>query len=260
MRKIFVITLIFGISNIIFAQEKVSQSSQSETQIQFNLDDFEIIHLSSGVIGETNIKPPVQKPAAPQTLSREEREQAIRRLQDIRTAMRKIEEDTSQNNPELKAIMDKINQLQQKRKTRLDELLADNFEYQQLKQKIASGDVQSSDAMQMAAIERRIAFQDDQIRQIDQEIRKLQQQRYSLLQTALQDNQEYQSQRAEIQTIMQSFTGSFQRNTSVPAFQPSAQSVPSQPGWRMPGSTDSNMPLGQSNDLPWRNRPGGRNR
>ncbi|MGB9642776.1 MAG: hypothetical protein ACP5JO_02780 [Candidatus Ratteibacteria bacterium] len=260
MKKIFAIALILSISTIVFAQEKISQSIQGETQLQFNLDDFEIIHLSSGVIGETNIKVQVQQAPQPQGLSREEREQAIRRLQEIRTAMRKIEDATSQNNPELKAIMDKINQLQQNRKARLDELLADNIEYQQLKQKITSGDVQSSDAMQMAAIERRVAFQDEQIRQIDQEIRQLQQQRYSLLQTALQDNQEYQSQRAESQTIMQSFAGAFQRDGSVPVFQPSTQSVSDQPGWRRPGSADSNTTQGQSNDSLWRNRPGSRNR
>ncbi|MCM8788288.1 MAG: hypothetical protein NC907_00690 [Candidatus Omnitrophica bacterium] len=208
--KKFVLFLFFNlVAFFVFAQQ--SDVIKSETQTQFKLEEFEIIHLSSGVIGETNIQiQPQPQQSSPQGLSKEERELAIRKLQEIRTAMRKIEENTIQQNPELKSIMDKISELQNKKKALIDEALADNFEYQQLKQKIASGDFQASDTMRLAGFERQ-ATQDQRIRDIDQEIRNLYQQRQTLLQKALVDNQEYQSRVAESQSIMQSFGAFFQR-------------------------------------------------
>lgn len=207
MKKFLLISIIISFSGVLWAQQK-SDIVKTETQ-QFNLEEFEIIHLTSGVKGETNIKVESKPKPGQQTLSREEREQAMRRLQEIRTAMRTIESDTTQQNPELKALSDKINELQEKRKALLDEILADNFEYQQLKQKIASGNFQSSDTMRLAAIERQ-ASQDQRIREIDQQIRDLYQQRQTLVQKTLQENQDYQSLVSESQSIMQSFRASFQ--------------------------------------------------
>lgn len=250
---------------LVFLSCCVLNAQQSDSfQAQLNLEEFEIIHLSSGVVGETNIKTqPQPKQPQQQGPSREEREQSIRRLQEIRTTMRKIEDDTSQQNPELKAIMDKINELQQKRKVLLDEILADNFEYQQLKQKIASGDFQAQDTMRLAAIERQAA-QDPRIREIDQQIRELNQQRQTLLQKILQDNQEYQAQIAESQTIMESLRTSFQRPDTVSTGQPSVpgsffqvppSSTDTGPRWRRTDDSGTSP----SSDSPWR-RPGGRNR
>jgi len=250
-------------SIIIYAQEQTKEQTKNETQIQFNLDEFEIIHLSSGIKGETNIKQVVQE-TKPKSLSPEERQQAMQRLREIRETMRTIEQDVSNQNPELKAITDKINQLAEKRKILLDQLLADNVEYQQLKQKAASGNVQSSDAMRMAMIERNVASQNEQIKEIDQQIRELSQQRQTLLQAVLQENQEYQSQKAESQTIIQSFTGSFQRPESTVTSQPSTQqdsSGFSRPGWRRQSDGESTQSSQPSTDSGfWRNRPGGRNR
>ncbi len=263
MKKILFIISIFFLPCVIFAQQK--DASKDENQAQFNLEEFEIIHLSSGIAGETNIKvvsspQPAQQPRA---FSREEREQAIRRLQEIRTSMRKIEDETSQQNPELKAIVDKINELQQKRKALVDEILADNFEYQQLKQKIASGDFQASDTMRLAAIERQAA-QDQRIREIDQQIRELQQQRQTLLQTVLKDNQEYQTQIIESQSIMQGFRATFQSSDRPSMGQTSTTgqtpaSTESGPRWRRPGDSGSETPSERPVGLPWRGRTGGRN-
>jgi len=268
MKKIAVILIILFISCISRAQQ--------QNQTQFNLEEFEIIHLSSGVAGETNIKTQPQPAQQSQALSREEREQAMRRLREIRTAMRKIEDETSQQNSELKAIMDKINQLQKKRKSLIDEILADNFEYQQLKQKIASGDYQASDTMRLASFERQAA-QDPKIREIDRQIRELQQQRQTLLQTVLKDNQEYQSQNAESQSIMQGFRASFSSTVSpgTPAMQvygsgsggsgaqiqvQQPSSSDSGPRWRRNTDTETGA-AGErlSGGQPWRGRSGGRN-
>ncbi|MCX7705752.1 MAG: hypothetical protein N2115_05790 [bacterium] len=263
MRKMPAVLLILFFGFMVQAQQ------QSDVfQSQLNLEEFEIIHLSSGVAGETNIKtPPQSQPVKQQDLSREEREQSIRRLQEIRTAMRKIEDDTSQQNPELKAIMDRINELQKKRKALIDEILADNFEYQQLKQKIASGDFQASDTMRLATFERQAA-QDQRIRDIDQQIRELYQQRQTLLQKVLQDNQEYQSQIAESQTIMQNFRTSFQRpdtgsigqfSTPPAMFQPPS-STDTGPRWRRSDNSGSESTTTRpSSDAPGR-RSGGRDR
>lgn len=211
IRLLVVVFILSVFSSMAASQEQKNEKSQTETQIQFNLDEFEIIHLSSGVQGETIIHKEQSKQierSSPFEISREKREEMMRQLQEIRTAIRKIEDDTSQQNPELKVITDKINDLQQQRKARLDELLANNQEYQTLKQKIASGqNFQSSDAMQMSMIERRASSQDQQIKQIEQQIKELMQQKQTLLQTALQNNQEYQNQRQQMQTIIQQFTG-----------------------------------------------------
>lgn len=263
--KIFFVLLIMWLIPY-FSQ---AQQQSDVFQAQLNLEEFEIIHLSSGVAGETNIKMQQQpQQTQQQAFSREEREQSIRRLQEIRTTMRKIEDDTSQQNPELKAIMDKINELQQKRKTLLDEILADNFEYQQLKQKIASGNFQAQDTMRLAGIERQAA-QDQRIRDIDQQIRDLYQHRQTLLQKVLQDNQEYQSQVAESQTIMQSFRTSFQRPdtistgqpTSPPVsiFQPPSSTTDTGPRWRRGDSSGDSASGQPSSGSQWR-RSGGRDR
>ena len=240
MKNIGVLSILLCFSIMLYAQEQTKDLTKNETSVQFNLDEFEIIHLSSGIKGETNIKPVVQETPKPRVLSPEERQQAMQRLREIREAMRTIEQDVSNQNPELKAITDKINQLQDKRKALVDQLLADNVEYQQLKQKAASGNVQSSDAMRMAMIERNVASQNEQIREIDQQIRELFQQRQTLLQSVLQENQEYQSQRAESQTIIQSFTGAFQRPDGSVISQPPTQqdsSGFSRPGWRRQGNS-----------------------
>lgn len=240
MKNIAVLSILLCFSIMLYAQEQTKDLTKNETSVQFNLDEFEIIHLSSGIKGETNIKPVVQETPKPRVLSPEERQQAMQRLREIREAMRTIEQDVSNQNPELKAITDKINQLQDKRKALVDQLLADNVEYQQLKQKAASGNVQSSDAMRMAMIERNVASQNEQIREIDQQIRELFQQRQTLLQSVLQENQEYQSQRAESQTIIQSFTGAFQRPDGSVISQPPTQqdsSGFSRPGWRRQGNS-----------------------
>jgi len=240
MKNIAVLSILLCFSIMLYAQEQTKDLTKNETSVQFNLDEFEIIHLSSGIKGETNIKPVVQETPKPRVLSPEERQQAMQRLREIREAMRTIEQDVSNQNPELKAITDKINQLQDKRKALVDQLLADNVEYQQLKQKVASGNVQSSDAMRMAMIERNVASQNEQIREIDQQIRELFQQRQTLLQSVLQENQEYQSQRAESQTIIQSFTGAFQRPEGSVISQPPTQqdsSGFSRPGWRRQGNS-----------------------
>lgn len=240
MKNIAVLSILLCFSIMLYAQEQTKDLTKNETSVQFNLDEFEIIHLSSGIKGETNIKPVVQETPKPRVLSPEERQQAMQRLREIREAMRTIEQDVSNQNPELKAITDKINQLQDKRKALVDQLLADNVEYQQLKQKAASGNVQSSDAMRMAMIERSVASQNEQIREIDQQIRELFQQRQTLLQSVLQENQEYQSQRAESQTIIQSFTGAFQRPDGSVISQPPTQqdfSGFSRPGWRRQGNS-----------------------
>jgi predicted RNase H-like nuclease (RuvC/YqgF family) len=240
MKNIAGLSILLCFSIMLYAQEQTKDLTKNETSVQFNLDEFEIIHLSSGIKGETNIKPVVQETPKPRVLSPEERQQAMQRLREIREAMRTIEQDVSNQNPELKAITDKINQLQDKRKALVDQLLEDNVEYQQLKQKVASGNVQSSDAMRMAMIERNVASQNEQIREIDQQIRELFQQRQTLLQSVLQENQEYQSQRAESQTIIQSFTGAFQRPDGSVISQPSTQqdsSGFSRPGWRRQGNS-----------------------
>lgn len=260
MKKNVLVSFAVFLACIAVAQQ--SDVLKSETQTEFKLEEFEIIHLSSGVIGETNIQvQPQPQQANPQGLSREERELAMRRLQEIRASMRKIEDETSRQNPELKTIMDKINELQSKRKALIDEILADNFEYQQLKQKIASGDFQSSDTMRLASFERQAA-QDQRIRDIDQEIRNLYQQRQSLLQEVLQDNQDYQSQIAESQSIIQGFRAFFQRSepasTTTQTIQnPTSTDSPRrwQPGTGTPGNSDRS-----SGNRSWRGRQAEGNR
>lgn len=247
MKKILLTSIILTAMTILWAQSQ-SEVSKAENQNQFNLEEFEIIHLSSGVIGETNVKIEPETQQVKQGPSREERQKLIQRLQEIRTGMRKIEDDTAQKNPELKAIVDKINELQQKKKELLAEIMADNFEYQQLKQKIASGDFQASDTMRLAMLERQ-ASQDQRIKEIDQQITELYAQRQALLQKVLQDNQEYQAQIAESQSIMQNFRAGFQRPDTIipPSFQaPATSSSTGQPSrWNRDTESDTNIRGGQ---------------
>ena len=48
---IFAIILIFPL--LVYSQEQGNEKSLTETQVYLNLDEFEIIHLSSGIQGET---------------------------------------------------------------------------------------------------------------------------------------------------------------------------------------------------------------
>ncbi|HOQ81767.1 MAG TPA: hypothetical protein PLL89_01755 [bacterium] len=144
---IFAVICIFPL--LVYSQEQRNEKPLTETQVYLNLDDFEIIHLSSGIQGETIPQIIQEKQPEPRRISdvsRQQREEIMRRAQEIRTAMRKIEDDTSQQNPEIKAITDKINDLQQQRKARLDEILANNQEYQTLKEKISNQNFQGSEA------------------------------------------------------------------------------------------------------------------
>jgi len=243
---IFAVICIFPL--LVYSQEQRNEKPLTETQVYLNLDDFEIIHLSSGIQGETIPQIIQEKQPEPRRISdvsRQQREEIMRRAQEIRTAMRKIEDDTSQKNPELKAITDKINDLQQQRKARLDEILANNQEYQTLKEKISNQNFQGSEAMQMSMIERRAASQDEQIKQIDQQVRELTQQKQLLLQTVLQDNQEYQSQAAESQSIMQSFRADFQRPGSTSTGQSSSSTTG---GMQPSSSTDTGSRRGRNTD------------
>ena len=206
IRKFFMILNVIGLCALMaYSQEEINEESIDESPVYINMDDFEIIHLSSGIHGETSIQ--INQDKQPQRnrpggVSREEREKIMKQWQEIRASMRKIEDEASQQNPELQAITDKINALQQQRKTRLDELLADNQEYQVLKEKIANQNFQAAETMKMSMIERQTSREDEQIKQIDYEIGQLMRQRNSLLQTALQDNAEYQSQKQQIENFM----------------------------------------------------------
>ena len=60
----------------------------------------------------------------------------IREVVEIRRQMRRIEFETIQNNEELKKIADQIKALREELREKLEAALADNVEYQELKEKL----------------------------------------------------------------------------------------------------------------------------